>query len=70
MNRNKLVELNVVDYLSSEIDTNRDGIIDKNEQRTLAALISTDPITQQDVDAIEARMCCLFSLLASILASW
>lgn len=53
MNRNKLVELNVVDYLRTEIDTNQDGIIDKNEQRTLAALMTKEVITQQDLDALE-----------------
>lgn len=53
MNRNKLIELNVVDYLSTEVDTNHDGIIDKNEQRTLAALMTKEVITQQDLDALE-----------------
>lgn len=55
MNRNKLIELNVVEYLSTEIDTNRDGIVDHNEQRTLTAVVSTNPITQQDIDAVAVR---------------
>ena len=53
MNREKLIDVNVVDYLQTEIDTNRNGIIDKNEQRTLAALVSGQSPTESELAAIE-----------------
>lgn len=53
INKHKAKAPSISSFLENEIDTNRDGVIDDNEMRTLALLIQNKPMTEvSDLDTV------------------